>query len=118
MWRTVAKWAVSLIFIIFLPIALLGLIVPIDDYRAQGIIGPVDCDGPLAVMLLVVPSLAVYAAGAVYYAVHPKGRRRSVSATVMAVVCAVMMVASGGKTWAAYREMIGPEHQRACGAGR
>jgi hypothetical protein len=113
MWRTVTTSAVSVIVIIFLPITLLGLILPIDDYQAQGLIGPVDCDGPLAVMLLVAPSLAVYAAGAVYYAVLLKGQRRSVPV----VLCVVMMVAAGGKAWAVYREKVRPEHQSACGEG-
>jgi hypothetical protein len=114
MWRTVATSAVSVIVIIFLPITLFGLILPIDDYQAQGIIGPVDCDGPLAVMLFVGPSLAVYAAGAVYYAVLLKGQRRS----MLVILCVVMVVAAGAKAWAVYREQIRPEHQRACGEGR
>lgn len=104
----------SAIVIIFLPITLLGLILPINDYRSQGLIGPVDCDGPLAVMLLVGPCLVVYAAAAAYYALFLKGRRRSVPV----VLCVVMIIAAGAKAWAVYREKIRPEHQSACGQGR
>ena len=114
MWRTVATSAVSIIVIIFLPITLLGLMLPINDYEAQGMSGLADCDGPLSVMLFVGPSLAVYAAGAVYYGALLKGQRRS----VLVVLCVVMMAAAGGKAWAAYRETTRPEHRSHCGEGR
>jgi hypothetical protein len=105
---------VSLIVIIFLPITLLGLMLPINDYEAQGMSGLADCDGPLAVMLFVGTCLAVYAAGAIYYAVLLKGQRRD----VLVLLCVVMVVAAGGKAWAAYRETTRPVHQRTCGEGR
>jgi hypothetical protein len=82
----------------------------VNDYRDQGIQGAVECDGPFSVMLFVGPSLAVYAASAVYYAVLFKGQKRSVPV----FLCAVMMVAAGGKAWTAYREASRPEHQRVC----
>jgi glucan phosphoethanolaminetransferase (alkaline phosphatase superfamily) len=109
--------AVSLIVIIFLPITLLGLMASVNEYRDQGIGGAVDCNGPLAVMLFIVPSLVVYSAGAVYYAVLLKGVRRSLSAAVLLVLCALMMIASGAKAWAAYREKSRPEHRETCGTG-
>jgi hypothetical protein len=102
-----------LIVIIFLPIALLGMLLPINDYEAQGMSSLADCDGPLAIMLIIGPSLAVYAAGAIYYSVVLKGRRRF----VLAALCAVMMVAAGGKAWAAYRETTRPVHRSHCGEG-
>lgn len=113
MWRTVATAAVSLIVVLFLPVALFGILLPINHYEAQGMPGVADCDGPLAVMLFIVPSLAVYAAGAVYYAVVLKGPKRG----VLAVLCAVMMVAAGGKAWACYREKTRPVHRSHCGDG-
>lgn len=115
--RKAAVLAVSLIVIIFLPIALFGLMASVNEYRDQGISGAVDCNGPLTVMLFIVPSLVVYAAGAVYYAVLLMGVRRSLSAAVLMVLCTVMVFASGRKAWAAYREIIRPEHQETCGEG-
>jgi hypothetical protein len=113
MWRTVATAAVSLIVIVFLPIALLGVLLPINEYEVEGLTSLADCDGPLGTMIFIGPSLAVYAAGAIYYAVVLKGRRR----VVLAVLCAVMMVAAGGKAWAAYREKTSPGHRSHCGEG-
>ncbi|HKR12830.1 MAG TPA: hypothetical protein VJT15_12295 [Pyrinomonadaceae bacterium] len=83
MWRTVATAVVSVI-----------------------VSGAVDCDGPLAVMLFVAPSLVVYVAGAIYYAVLLKGPKRN----LLVALCALMIVAAGGKAWTAYRE-----HQSVCG---
>ncbi len=114
MWRKVATSAVSIIVIVFLPITLFGLMLPINDYEAQGMSGLADCDGPGAVMVIIGPSLAVYAAGAIYYALSLKGQRRS----VLVVLCAMLMVAAGGKAWAAYRETTRPMHQRHCAEAR
>lgn len=61
--RTLVSVAVSLNVIIFLPITLVGLLLPVNDYRAMDISDIPDCDGPLAIMLLIAPSLVVYAAG-------------------------------------------------------
>lgn len=113
MWRTVISWVVSIILILFLPIALLGVILPIDDYQAQGLIGPIDCDGPIEVMLFIVPSLVIYAAGAVYYGVRLKGQKRS----VLVILSVVMMLLVSGKAWLVYREHIRPERKSACGEG-
>jgi hypothetical protein len=86
--RKPVELAVSLIVIIFLPVALLGLMVPVNEYREQGVSGAVDCNGSLTLLLFIVPSLVVYAAGAVYYAVLLKGMRRSLPAAVL-LVCAL-----------------------------
>jgi uncharacterized membrane protein (UPF0182 family) len=93
------------------------MLLSVNEYQAQGISGAVDCDGPLSVMILMVPSLVVYAAGAVYYAVLLKGQRRSVPAAGLLVLCLLMIIAAGGKAWAAYREKIKPEHRSTCGEG-
>jgi hypothetical protein len=62
-------------------------------------------------MLLIAPSLVVYAGGAIYYAIILKGQIRS----VLLLLCFVMLIAAGTKTWAVFREQLSPEHQRACG---
>ena len=108
--------AVSLIVVIFLPVMLFGLTASVNEYGDQGI-GGVDCNGPFTVMLFIVPSLLVYTAGAVYYAVLLKGVKPGLSAAVLLVLCASMMFAGGRKAWAAYSEKIRPEHRETCGEG-
>ena len=90
---------------------LIGLILPVNDYQDQGISGAVDCDGPLAVMLFIAPSLVVYLAGAIYYAVLLKGPKRN----LLVALCALMIVAAGGKAWTAYGEQSRQGHQSVCG---
>lgn len=113
MWRIAATAAVSLIVIVFLPIALVGLMLPVNNYAAQGMTSLAECDGPLSVLLFVGPALVVYAGGAIYYAVFLKGPRRD----LLVVLCAVMMIAAGWKAWAAYQETTRPVHQRVCDGG-
>lgn len=108
---------VSLLVVIFLPITLFGLMASVNEYRDQGISDAVDCNGPLTVMLFIVPSLVVYAAGAIYYAVRLKGVRRSLLAAVIMILCIITVFVAGGKAWAAYREQSRPEHQETCGEG-
>jgi hypothetical protein len=115
--RKLAVLVASLIVIIFLPIALFGLMASVNEYRDQGISGAVDCNGPLTVMLFVAPSLVVYTTGAIYYAVLLKRGRRSLLTAVLMVICVATAFAAGGKAWAAYREKSRPEHQETCGEG-
>lgn len=114
--RKVVAVAVSLIVVAFLPVTLVGLLLPVNDYRATGVGDIPDCDGPLGIMLLIAPSLVVYAAGLAYYAVLLRGRRSAWAAALM-VLCVLMLMAAGGKGWAAYAEKSRPEHRDACGEG-
>lgn len=107
----------SLIVIIFLPITLFGLMASVNEYRDQGIGGGVDCNGPFTVMLFIVPSLVVYAAGAIYYALLLKGMKRNLLVTVLMILCVLMLFAASGKAWTAYGEKNMPEHREACGEG-
>jgi len=94
-----------------------GLMASVNEYRDQGIDGAVDCNGPGGVMIFVVPSLVVYAAGTIYFAALLKGARRSLPAAALLVLCAAMLFAAGGKAWAAYSEKNRPEHRETCGEG-
>jgi uncharacterized BrkB/YihY/UPF0761 family membrane protein len=115
--RKTVVWAVSFIVVIFLPITLFGLMLSANEYEDQGIGGAVDCNGPLGVLIVIVPSLVVYAAGALYYAVLLRGVRQSLSAALLLVVCTLMAFAAGRKAWAAYGEKARPDRQATCGKG-
>lgn len=73
--------------------------------------GVADCDGPLAIMILIAPSLIVYAGGAAYYAMVLKGQKRS----ALVFLCVLMVLAAGAKTWTVFREQLSAEHQSDCG---
>lgn len=117
MGRNPAGRAVSLLVVLFLPIAPLGWAMSANEYADQGIRGAVDCNGPLGVMIFVVPSLVVYAAGAVYHAALLRSAKRSRSAALLLALCVAMLVAAGGKARAAYAEKTRPEHRETCGEG-
>ena len=89
----------------------------VNEYTDQGIGGAVDCDGPLGVLIVIVPSLLVYAAGAIYYAVLLRGVRQSLLTAVLMILCTAMAFVAGGKAWAAYDEKVRPEHRETCGTG-
>jgi uncharacterized BrkB/YihY/UPF0761 family membrane protein len=110
-------WAVSLIVTLFLPITLFGLMLSVNEYEDHGISSAVDCDGPLSIMIFILPSLVVYAAGFIYYAVLIRGRRQSLLAAVLMVLCAVMVFAAARKAWMAYSEKNRPQYRETCGEG-
>jgi hypothetical protein len=89
----------------------------VNEYGDQAISGAVDCNGPLTVMLLIVPSLVIYAGGVVYYAALAKSVRQSPLAVALMVLCVVMVFAAGRKAWAAYSEKSRPKYQETCGEG-
>ena len=105
------------IILLFLPITLFGLLLSVNKYREQGITGAVDCNGPLSVMTLMAPALMIYTAGAIYFAILLKKQKQRPLATGLIVLCLVMMIASGRKARAAYREQSRPVYQETCGKG-
>ncbi|ACI56569.1 conserved hypothetical protein [Rhizobium leguminosarum bv. trifolii WSM2304] len=61
-----------LVLLLALPLAALAVLFPANVYRAQGI-AALDCDGPLQVLILAVPTISIYGAGALF--AYRAGRR-------------------------------------------
>ncbi|PHS30498.1 MAG: hypothetical protein COA92_09735 [Sulfurovum sp.] len=60
------KWYYRLLLtalVLFLPVAWFAVILPPNEYLAQGIESAVDCDGPIGVMVFAIPSYIVYGMG-------------------------------------------------------
>ena len=64
--------AVYLVLLLALPLATLAILFPANVYRAQGI-AALDCDGPLQVLILAVPTILIYGAAALF--AYRAGRR-------------------------------------------
>ncbi|MBX5158612.1 MULTISPECIES: hypothetical protein [unclassified Rhizobium] len=64
--------AVYLVLLLALPLAALAVVFPANVYRAQGIAAP-DCDRPGQVLMLAVPAILIYGAGALF--AYRAGRR-------------------------------------------
>ena len=80
------KWLGIAVLIAALPIALLGIVTPANEYRAWGL-DAVDCDGPLGVMLFAVPGLLIYGVGAVAYGSRYRSRLNLVVTGICLVLC-------------------------------
>ena len=67
---SLCEWLGVLIMLAFIPIALFGLLLLVNEYKATGLpYGAVDCDGPVGVMMFVMPSIFVYSLGLFFYSV-------------------------------------------------
>ncbi|MDR2012948.1 MAG: hypothetical protein LBQ20_07890 [Rhodanobacter sp.] len=83
-----------------LPLALLAIVAPPNDYKAEGI-DAVDCDGPAVVFLLAVPALFLYGWGAFAYGFNFRRRRLNLA---IAVLCTALCVLMGSNIARAVKE--------------
>lgn len=102
----------------FAPVALLALFSSPNEYRATGLglDGAVDCDGPLHVLLLAVPSFCVYAAGFIVFAKSPD-RTRSRARWATAIACALVCLMLGLSIGFALHEYGAADYREVCGQG-
>ncbi|WP_315835153.1 hypothetical protein [Bradyrhizobium prioriisuperbiae] len=95
--RKLIRWLGFSVLLLVLPLALFAIVVPPNEYKAQGI-DALDCDGPIGVYLFALPALLIYGAGAVI-----NGRcyrnRLNLSVSVICVVLCLLMAASIGRAY-------------------
>ncbi|MEI1249115.1 hypothetical protein [Rhizobium aouanii] len=84
--RAVASYRVLPLTI---PLAALAVVSPANEYRAQGIAAP-DCDGPLQVLILAVPAVFIYGAGALL--ANRAGRRFHRLVSILCLIIALATV--------------------------
>jgi hypothetical protein len=107
-WRAAAPW---IAFVLFLPLAFLGLISQANEYGSWGA-GGVDCDGPLLLMFAV-PAAIAYALLALVFTRRAVMLRSWVSA--LAVVCCALLVAGlGSNIRSAQAELEDPGYREVC----
>lgn len=108
-WRERAPWV---FFVLFLPVAFMGLILLPNEYRSWGGSG-VDCDGPF-LLVFAIPAAIVYAfLGLVF-----TGRMlmlRSWIAGVALVCCGLLVAGLWGNIRQAHAELEDPGHRQVCG---
>jgi hypothetical protein len=99
------------------PFAFLGMLLPSNEYRAMGIAGGVDCDGPFQVLLFAVPALAVYLSGFVFF-VRRSWRHRNLRNVMATLVCCAICAGLAANATQAVRDHLGNDHRMICsGAG-
>lgn len=107
---------INFLMLLFVPVAVFTILFPANEYRDMGIGGAVDCDGPLGVMIFVLPSLAVFLFGTIFYTMHLRrsGRRYL---WIFLMMCSVLLTALIWKTILAYNEANSPDYIEVCGKG-
>ena len=98
-----------------LPLCLLALLTPANEYRDLGIQGAVDCDGPLSVLIFAVPALLAYLAGLTAFARSAR-RKRGARDAAVAVAAGLICLALGFAVAAAAREWRSADHRSSCGS--
>ncbi|ANM12227.1 MULTISPECIES: hypothetical protein [unclassified Rhizobium] len=83
--------AVYLVLLLALPLATLAILFPANVYRAQGI-AALDCDGPGQVLMLAVPTILIYGAGAHF--AYRAGRRFHRLVFLLCLIIALATVAN------------------------
>lgn len=81
-----------MILILTLPFALLSDLLPINEYIAQGLEDGIDCDGPISIFILAIPSFIVYGIGVCLYAFMYKKTKQSIYVFAV-IVCCIVIVA-------------------------
>ena len=92
----------TVILVLCLPIALMAIITPANEYLAQGI-DAVDCDGPLSVFIFAIPAYFLYGLGFLFFII---GYARNSLQTYLALtlLCGLVVLAITPNTIVAFNE--------------
>lgn len=103
------------LLILGLPLALLGAVLPVNEYTAfeSGQTGMVDCDGPFGVLILAVPAFAVYAG--IFLVACTSSAFRKRSAVIVALISISMAALVIPNMINAVMEMSERNHREVCG---
>lgn len=101
------------ILVLFLPIAMMAMLVMPNEYAGLNL-QAIDCDGPIAVMLFVIPCYLVYSVGLFSFA-RSFYHHRKWSALVIGIFCCLLMIALSFNTIAAYQAHEDVNHKEMCG---
>lgn len=109
------EWLGILIMFVFFPIALLGLLLLVNEYKATGLpYGAVDCDGPVGVMMFVMPSIFVYSLGLFFYSVGFAFKNHFLYLIII-MFCLLMLLLLIPKGKEAIKETKLPMYVEVCG---
>jgi len=89
-----------------------------NEYAAQGFEGPVDCDGPLHVMIFAIPSYLVYGLSLIIFTILTfKSKSLKWSYLSVVIFCCLLVIAITPNVIAAFQEHNRIEHIETCGKG-
>jgi hypothetical protein len=108
--RRAAPW---MLLALFLPVAMLGLVILPNEYERWGG-GGVDCDGPMLLVFAIPAAVACSLLALVF--IRRAVRRRSWVPALAALVCAVLVPPLVANIHAARAEQTDPDYQQVCEA--
>lgn len=109
------EWLGILIMFAFIPIALLGLLLLVNEYKATGLPdGAVDCDGPVGAMMFVMPSIFVYSLGLFFYSICFAFKKNFLYLIII-LFCLLMLLSLIYKGKEAIKETKLPIYVEVCG---
>ena len=100
--------------LLYAPVALLAIAATPNEAGALGIVA-VDCDGPIGVLVLALPALAVYAMG-LAASLRDVLQRRAWPSRITLALCTVVCVLLATSIAAALREQSRDAHRETCDA--
>lgn len=109
-WRAALPW---MAFVLFLPVAFLGLMVPVNEYRGWGGSG-VDCDGPTVVLMFAVPAAIAY----VFLGLLFTGRAwvlRNAASGIAMILCALLLAGLWPRIREAQAALEDRDYLQTCG---
>ena len=102
------------ILVAFLPVVLLAIILPVNEYTAQGI-NAVDCDGPLSVSIFTTPSYLLYGFGFMFF------MKRYLKVylrldLILSIICCLILIAITPNSISVIDELTNVNDTPHCGA--
>jgi hypothetical protein len=100
------------LLVLCLPIALMAIITPANEYLAQGI-DAIDCDGPISVFIFSIPSYLLYGIGFIFFAIR-YSRNSLHSYLVITLLCGLVVLAITPNIIAAFNQQNKLSHSMSC----
>lgn len=98
------------VLIVLLPMAVFGISLPTNEYRAMGI-EAIDCDGPVSVLIFALPAFAVYGVASAVF-LSSFRRRRSL---FFGLFCGLICLGLGWNIGTAVTEQSRNGQETVCG---
>ncbi|PRA51824.1 hypothetical protein CQ062_19635 [Ochrobactrum sp. MYb68] len=100
------------VLIVLLPVAVFGMSFPTNEYRAMGI-EAIDCDGPITVLIIALPALAVYGVASAVFLSSFRSRR----SLFFGLFCGLICLGLGWNIGTAVLEQSRNGQETVCGDG-
>ncbi len=115
------KWSLLIVLILFLPLALMAIFLPPNEYAALAdgdLYAGIDCDSPTVVMFFAIPSFIVYSFGIISF-ISIYLETKKIYYLLIISVCGIILasIASNALTAIKLHNLNISENIEVCGRG-